>query len=238
MWRRFRLLAVDDHPVVVEGLAALLQREAPEFAWAGTARTYPALLEKIREVRSQGPDLELVVLFDLHLGDGEDPVPRIASLVAEGVRVVVLTSEVRPVPLKQVLEAGALGLALKSDEVVSIADVVRAVAAGEQALSSEIAFALASDSGLVPQLSDRELQVLRLLADGLPRKSVGRRLDPPVKLATVATYLNRIFQKYQESGRDVSTFQDAVREAVRDGYLPNPGEGSAGPAGSAASAGR
>nr|NLD41663.1 hypothetical protein [Actinomycetales bacterium] len=43
-----------------------------------------------------------------------------------------------------------------------------------------------------------------------------------MKLATVATYLNRIFHKHQETGRSVTTYQDAVREAVRDGYLPRP----------------
>ncbi|MDO5494581.1 MAG: response regulator transcription factor [bacterium] len=226
MSTRFQLLAVDDHPIVVEGLAALLKREAPELEWAGVARTYPELLQRLEALVSEREHPNLVVLIDLNLGDGEDPVDRVRALTAAGIRVVVLTSEARPVPLRQVLEAGALGLALKSDEVTSIADVVRTVAAGEQALSSEIAFAFASDDKLIPQLSDRELQVLRLLADGLPRKSVGRRLDPPVKLATVATYLNRIFQKYQVIGRDVNTFQDAVREAVRDGYLPSPGSGA------------
>lgn len=217
-----RLIAVDDHPVVVEGLAVLLLREAPEFRWTGAARTYQELLERLEDLQNEPDDAPIVVLVDLNLGDGGDPVERVAELVAKGIRVVIFTSEVRPIPLRQAIEAGALGLALKSDDGASIADVVRSVARGEQGLSSEIAFALASDEALVPQLSERELQVLRLLADGLPRKSVGSRLNPPVKLATVATYLNRIFHKYQETGRYVSTYQDAVREAVRDGYLPRP----------------
>nr|NLD41740.1 response regulator transcription factor [Actinomycetales bacterium] len=218
----FRLIAVDDHPVVVEGLATLLLREAPEFAWSGAARTYQELLDRIESLRRDEGDVRIVVLVDLNLGDGGDPVERVRELVTMNTRVVVLTSEVRPIPLRHAVQAGALGLALKSDDGAAIADVVRCVARGEQGLSPEIAFALASDDTLVPQLSERELQVLRLLADGLPRKSVGNRLNPPVKLATVATYLNRIFHKYQETGRSVTTYQDAVREAVRDGYLPRP----------------
>ncbi len=218
------MVAVDDHPIVVDGLAALMKDVAPELEWAGTARDYESLRVLLVGDESRAGIVPDVVIYDLNLGDGSDPFPRISELVQHGHNVMVLTSEARPIPLRSSLAAGARGLALKSDEVSAIVDVIRAVSRGEEAVSPEIAFALVTDHSLVPHLSDRELQVLQLLADGLPRKSIGQRLDPPVKLATVATYLNRIFVKYQEVGRQVLTSQDAVREAVRDGYLAFPGE--------------
>ena len=70
--------------------------------------------------------------------------------------------------------------------------------------------------------------MLQLLVDGVPRKNVGARLDPPVKLATVVTYLNRICRRYQENGRDVTTSQDAIRAAVADGWFDYPGTGRSG----------
>ncbi len=104
--------------------------------------------------------------------------------------------------------------------------MVRSVSLGNFAVSSDLAFVLATDEEMVPNLAPRELEVLRLLAEGVPRKSVGSRLDPPVKLATVVTYLNRICTRYQENGRPVSTSQDAIRAAAEDGYLNLPGTGT------------
>lgn len=124
-------------------------------------------------------------------------------------------------PLRAAVRAGAQGLILKSDDVAAIMRVLRSVVDGDFAVSSELAFALVTDEELVPHLSSRELEVLRLLADGVARKSVGQFLEPPVKLSTVVTHLNRICSRYQELGRVVLGSNDAVREAIVDGYLPD-----------------
>ncbi|MGM0386461.1 MAG: hypothetical protein ACQERF_10855, partial [Actinomycetota bacterium] len=225
--------AVDDHPIVVEGLASLLTRApgrgggraarsaGPTVEWLGQSRTLTELRAKLAEW-DEPPDL---VFYDLNLGDGSDPAEGIASLNSDGIAVVVLTSELRSVPIRRAIAAGAAGLVLKSDDLDRILDVVRSVSLGNFAVSSDLAFVLATDEDMVPHLAPRELEVLRLLADGVPRKSVGNRLDPPVKLATVVTYLNRICTRYQENGRAVATSQDAIRAAVEDGYFDFPGTG-------------
>lgn len=222
---RVCLVGVDDHPIVVNGLYALIKEAAPEFEWAGTARSYQEMVRLFGRAdfaeRTEGQ--RLLVLYDLNLADGSDPYKAIAKLVQRGINVAVLTSEYRPVPLRNAVEAGAVGLALKSDPLESIVDVLRAASRGEEAVSTEVAFALVTERAFVPNLTERELEVLRLLAGGLPRKAVGSKLDPPVKLATVATYLNRVFVKYQKLDRDVMTFPDAIREATRDGFLMEPG---------------
>lgn len=233
---RVRVTAVDDHPIVVEGVASLLTRAPTSPAdgsagrdgftveWLGQSRTFPELRTK----NAQWPAPPDIVLYDLNLGDGSDPAEGIATLTAEGIAVVVLTSELRPVPIRRAMKAGAAGLILKSDDVQKIQDVVRSVSEGNFAVSSDLAFVLATDDDLAPNLAPRELEVLQLLADGVPRKTVGSQLDPPVKLATVVTYLNRICRRYQASGRNVTTSHDAVRAAVADGHLDLPGPGTVG----------
>ena len=232
---RVTVTAVDDHPIVVEGLASLMSRapradwldglvaatreNSPELVWLGQSKTLADLLQRLEEWETP-PD---VVLYDLFLNDGSDPADGIAVLAAKGVRVVILTSEVRPVPIRRAIQAGATGLVLKSDDVEKILDVVRAAALGHFAVSSDLAFVLATDDTLAPHLAPRELEVLQLLAEGVARKSVGNRLDPPGKLATVVTYLNRICKRYQDMGRDVKTTQDAIRAAVENGYFDMPG---------------
>ena len=79
--------------------------------------------------------------------------------------------------------------------------------------------ALVADEGLVVQLSAREVEVLGLLHRGVPRKAVGRLLDPPAADATVATYLRRAVQKYRAAGRRVDIVNDAVHEAQREGWF-------------------
>ncbi len=94
---------------------------------------------------------------------------------------------------------------------------------GDFAVSSDLAFVLATDDDLTPNLAHPRTPGAATPRRRGPRKNVGARLDPPVKLATVVTYLNRICRRYQENGRDVTTSQDAIRAAVADGWFDYPG---------------
>ncbi len=210
-----RMLAVDDHPVVAQGLLALAAIADPNLHSLGTATSYAGLREALDRLETP-PD---IVLMDLHLEDGTDPVDTIAELTDQGLRVVILTSELRPVPIRRAMQAGAVGLCLKSDEPAHILDVIRAAASGEFAVSSDLAFVLISDADLIAQLAPREVEALSLLADGVPRKVVGDRMDPPVAMSTVVTYLNRACERYRQMGREIATPRDAVKAAIQDGYL-------------------
>lgn len=213
-----RLTAVDDHPVVVEGIGAILARMAPDIEWLGAACSWNSLQQLLASFAAP-PD---VVLFDLHLHDGSQPTDGIAWLAARGIRSVVLTSEVRPIPIREAVMAGASGVILKSDPQRRMVEVIRSAAGGDFAVSGDLAYVLVTDDSMVPRLAPRELEALKLLASGLPRKTIGRRMTPPVQMSTVVTYFNRICEKYRELGRDVQTPQEALRAASADGYLDTP----------------
>lgn len=213
-----RVFAVDDHPVVAQGVLALATQLDPEIEPVGTCKRADELGAKLSELTSP-PD---VILMDLHLEDGSDPTETIARLAQAGHHVVVLTSEMRPVPIRSAIRAGAIGLCLKSDEPDLIVNVLRSAAGGEFAVSSDLAFVLMTDAELTAKLAPREIEALQLLADGVPRKSVGERMDPPVAMSTVVTYLNRACARYREMGVDVQSPRDAVRAAIQDGYFDSP----------------
>lgn len=213
-----RVLAVDDHPVVAQGVLALATQLDPEIEPVGTCKRADELGAKLSELTSP-PD---VILMDLHLEDGSAPAETIARLAQAGHHVVVLTSEMRPVPIRGAIRAGAIGLCLKSDEPDLIVHVLRSAAAGAFSVSSDLAFVLMTDAELTAKLAPREIEALQLLADGVPRKSVGERMDPPVAMSTVVTYLNRACARYREMGVDVQSPRDAVRAAIQDGYFDSP----------------
>ncbi len=221
------VVTLDDHPLVAANLAGAARVLAPDLFWAPSISSLKHLAAYIRGggLQRAAAGREIVVLYDLNLGDDTDPTFGISKLTAMGLNVAVLTSEGRPVQLRRAFHAGAKGMALKGDQVEAIFEMIRVVAHGERALSSDVALRLVTNKDLTPLLSEREFHVLRLLAAGVPRKAVGKNLDPQVELATVATYLNRIFSKYQALDRDVTTSPVAVREATRDGYLSAAGSG-------------
>ncbi|MCR1784189.1 response regulator transcription factor [Nocardioides carbamazepini] len=212
------IVAVDDHPVVVEGLRSALERRGFAFRWLGSART-AAALHLLLDEAEQEPDLALV---DLHLGDGSDSEDLIRTLTGRGIRCVVLTSESRPVPLRRAVAAGAVGLILKSDPLEQIVSVLEQVDQAGLATSSELAHALVTDEQVCARLAPRELEVLQLLADGHTRRSIARAFDPPLSESTVSTYVERVFQQYRLLGRTVRNTVEAVREATADGYFGEP----------------
>jgi DNA-binding NarL/FixJ family response regulator len=213
------LAGVDDHPIVIEGVVAAIGLLAPNVQWLGSATSWAGLQERLSEWEPR-PDL---VLVDLHLRDGSDPIEMISDLRDRDIAVVVFTSELRPIPIRRAVAAGAQGVALKADPPSALVDVIRDVAAGNFAVSSDLAYVLVTDPDLVAHLAPREAEVLTLLAEGVPRKTIGRRLDPPVEMSTVITYLNRIGARYRALGREIGSIADTLREATADGYLsPTP----------------
>ncbi len=209
------MVAVDDHPVVVEGVVAAVLRIAPELSFLGTATSTAELLELLDRL----PALPDLLLVDLHLADGSEPAQRVADLTARGLRVVLLTAENRPAMVRRAMRAGAVGLALKSDPVASIVEVLRAAVSDQTAVSGDVAHALLTDPELSVTLAPREIEVLALLAQGVPRKTVGAHMDPPVSATTAITYLNRAISRYRDLGWSVQSSADAVRAALVDGHL-------------------
>lgn len=213
-----RLIAIDDHPLILMGIAAALTQQGAGIEWLGSASSRAQLNALVVSLASP-PD---IVLYDLHLSDASDPAEGIAWATAMGIKPIVLTSEIRPVPIRAAISAGARGVILKADPVDRMVEVIRTAYAGDFAVSGDLAFVLANDEAMVPRLAPRELQALRLLASGVPRKAIGHQMDPHVEMSTVVTYFNRICKKYQELGREVRSPFEAIHAASTDGYLETP----------------
>ncbi|UUU26687.1 response regulator transcription factor [Streptomyces sp. DSM 40750] len=208
-----RVLIVDDHVVVRAGLRALLTGE-PGFDVVGETGDGE---EAVRLAARLGPD---VVLMDLRLTDDTAPGARVNGLDATrritaetpGTRVVVLTSSGTQGDVVRAMEAGARGYVLKAGPPEELFRAVRAAAAGGMGLAPEAAGHLAghmADPGTV--LSDRELEVVRLLAQGHSNRSIAASLY--LTEATIKTHLVRVYRKLGTENR-ASTVSEAIRRGL------------------------
>lgn len=203
------VLLVDDHPVVRSGLRALLAGE-PTLHVVGAAATAE---EALTLVATLDPD---VVLSDLRLGDGIDGVTLTETLRRGGERpaVLILTTYDNDSDIVRAVMAGAAGYLLKDAEPEVIVQGIHDAASGRLVLSPELEQRVAARmTHGVPQLSDRELDVLRLVADGLANKEIARTLF--ISEATVKTHLVHIFGKLHTDSRT-----SAVAAARTHGLIP------------------
>jgi DNA-binding NarL/FixJ family response regulator len=190
-----RVLIADDHGVVRQGLAGLLEG-VDDLSVVGVAADGEQAVALVREHR---PD---VVLMDLQM-PGVDGVEATRTIVEEGLgtEVLVLTSFSDHARILAAIDAGAVGYLLKDAEPAELIDGVRAVARGESPLDPRAARHLlrprsvASDEPVdhPVDLSPRETQVLRLVVEGLLNKQIAQRLG--ISERTVKAHLTSIFQR-------------------------------------------
>jgi DNA-binding NarL/FixJ family response regulator len=188
-----RLLIVDDHPVVRDGLRGVFAGD-PDFAVVGEAGDGAEALALVNRL-GDGVD---VVLMDLRM-PGMGGVAAITGLksAAPSVRVLVLTTFDTDSDVLPAIEAGATGYLLKDSPRDELIRAVRAAARGESVLAPSVARRLMNRVGPSaapnPTLSPRELEVLTLVARGVANKDAARRLF--VSEATVKTHLLHIYAK-------------------------------------------
>ena len=203
-----RVMIVDDHPVVRNGLSGMFAGE-PEFEVVGEAADGS---EAVRRARALGPD---VILMDLRM-PGMDGVRAIAALAAASVpaRVLVLTTYDTDSEVLAAIEAGATGYLLKDTPPNDLFRAVRAAARGETVLSPTVATRVVGQMRGPTQepISQRELEVLELIAQGASNRSAAARLF--ISEATVKTHLTHIYDKLGVNDRAA-----AVAEAFNRGLL-------------------
>ena len=184
-----RLMLVDDHPIVRAGMRSLFPTGGAVEV-VGEAATGEEALTLARHLR---PD---VVLCDLRLGDGIDGVETTRRLRAleEAPAVVILTTFDRDAEILQAVEAGAAGYLLKDASAPEITSAIRRAAAGELALSPELTARMVQVMRAPRvRLTEREIEVLRLLETGASNREIAKALF--VTEATVKTHLVHLFDK-------------------------------------------
>jgi two-component system, NarL family, response regulator DevR len=208
-----RVLIVDDHEVLASSLAMVLEAE-PDLKSVGVAGT----LEKARSmVVSTTPD---VILLDHRLPDG-DGVAAIGELrrLRPSAQVVVLTASAADHVLVAAIEAGASGFVSKSRSLDELTSAVRAAATGEAVISPEMLARLLprlqrSGRARHNDLTEREREVLGLLAEGLSNAAIAEQLF--VSVHTVRNHIANLSAKLGAHSK-----LEALSIAVRDGLLPN-----------------
>jgi DNA-binding NarL/FixJ family response regulator len=203
-----RLLIVDDHPVVRAGLVGLLSDE-PGFEVVAEAADGA---QAVRLAAATRPD---VVLMDLRM-PGVDGVEATARITADGAtRVLILTTYESDDQILSAIEAGASGYLLKAAPQDEIVAGIRSVAAGQSALSPQVAVRLVERMRHPepPVLTARETEVLGLVATGHSNKQIASTLG--IGESTVKTHLLKVFEKLGVADRT-----RAVTLAMERGLLP------------------
>jgi len=202
---KIRVLCVDDHPIVREGIAAIIGLQ-PDMTMAGTAATGREAIERFVELR---PDVSLV---DLRLPDmsGFDVIRAIRDK-SPNARIVVLSSHEGDVDIQRALEAGAQGYVAKGIVRDELLDIIRGVHAGKRRLPAAVAQTLAEHIADEP-ISPRELEVLSLMAAGKRNKEIAGDLS--IAEDTVKMHVRNILSKLQVSDRT-----EAVTIALRRGII-------------------
>lgn len=187
-----RILTVDDHALLRKGIAALVNAE-PDMKLIGEAANGQEAIEKFRQHR---PD---VTLMDLQLPDlnGTEVMIRIQSEFPEA-RVVVLTTYTGDVQVLRALRAGARGYILKGHVHRELLDTIRAVHAGQKRIPPDVAEQLA-EHAVDDQLTQREIDVLRLIAAGNSNKLIADQLS--IGEATVKSHVTNILSKLGANDR-------------------------------------
>lgn len=190
--RLIRILAVDDHPLLREGIAALIETE-PDMTLVAACSTGR---EAIQQFRAQRPD---VTLMDLQMPEmtGLDAIIAIRGEFPDA-RIIVLTTYTGDAQVMRALKAGASGYLLKNLVHKELLDTIRAVHAGRKVVSAEVSFELA-DHATDDALTAAEIDVLRLIAQGLANKQIADRLG--VTEDTVKGRVKNILSKLSANDR-------------------------------------
>lgn len=203
--QRIRILIVDDHPVLREGLVAIISSR-PDFELVAEAESGKQAIELFG---THWPD---ITLLDLKLPDihGVDVIKAIQGMRPEA-RIIVLTTYLGDIQALHALKAGACGYLSKATLRRDLVESIRAVHAGERLVQTEVARDLAQHAA-DDVLTNREVEILKLIADGCSNKLVADRLR--ISEETVKGHVRKVLHKLRANDRT-----HAVTIALHRGFL-------------------
>jgi DNA-binding NarL/FixJ family response regulator len=213
---RINVVVVDDHAIVREGLQLLLQND-PDINVIGS---YATGLEAVQQIQKLKPD---IAIMDISMPDmdGIEATSRIAEMGLP-TKVIILSMYGNAEHIQRALHAGATGYLLKHSAGKEVIKAVKAVHAGGRYLSEKIADVVFDDyvgnikhkefAKVLDKLSNRECEVLKLLAEGKSSASIGKMINLSKK--TVETYKCRIMHKL-----NVTDFPALIKIAIQSGLV-------------------
>jgi DNA-binding NarL/FixJ family response regulator len=206
------LIICDDHQLVIDGLKALIEGE-PGLILKGTANNGA---EAIRLIENLKLDLVLMDL-DMPQMNGIEATRLIKSKHTD-LKVIILTMHDEKSMIKMLMDLGADGYVLKNADRSELLSAIRNVAAGKKHFSPEVTVALLSpdenpvNQALMEGLTEREIEILKLIAEGLSNKEIGDRLF--ISHRTVDTHRTNLMKKLE-----VHNIAGLIRFAIKHGLL-------------------
>lgn len=189
-----KILIVDDHQLAREGLRAVLSKDGLDVV--GLASTGEEALELAESLEPN------IVLMDVRLGPGIDGLEATRRIIAAGLpcRIIMLTLHEIPAYVREALAAGAAGYVLKDAAIEELRAAIEQVMAGQSALPLELVAAAMKDNAPAPRresleeiLTQREREVVELIAQGQTNKEIARELE--ISPATVKVHVERLIGK-------------------------------------------
>jgi DNA-binding NarL/FixJ family response regulator len=209
--KNIRLILVDDHQIVLDGLKALLD-DLDGFDCVATAENGQKALDLLQVF-----EVDVVLMdIDMPVMNGMEATRRIKKHHPK-VKVISLTQHSERGMVRQLLDCGSDGYLLKNIAQDELADAIRKVNNGENVFSSEVTLSLAgkavekNSNGVEVELTERELEILALIAEGLSSKQIGEKLF--ISPRTVDTHRTNLMNKLE-----IHNIAGLIRFAFKNGY--------------------
>lgn len=210
MTKTMKMILLEDHPLYREGLKSQIRTQFPfvDFVYEGADVGHA-------KRACQGESINIAVI-DLHLGDGRSPAEIVSTFTSLSIPVLVISALNNFESVKSAFAMGARGFVSKDSPVSEIQKAVKAVAAGDEWVSSVLEQAL-DKSAANDELSPQERKALTLYASGLKLLAVASRMN--VAPSTVKQYLERAKIKYRMAGKPIRTKTDMYKTLRDEGLV-------------------